>query len=197
MSHTAHDGPSQRDGTFSDALVDDQHPLHPRVGFDHGDEFDEEALHRAAQELVCVLAGRELNSARFPLSEVVSKAQKMKSEVDRALVKLGAASEADPARLVRAYERALRWIWGDGKLEPYPVLLQLAAFTWTFFPTITRASSQVELLRYLGLRDKQQFNRFVAACRDEFGYMNPLMRDGEAVEHFRAAARERSMAHAK
>lgn len=97
-------------------------------------------------------------------------------------------AKEDLGKLVRAHERMVRFVWGNGKLPPYPVLVNLAAYTWLFFPSMTGAKSQTELLRFLGMKDKQQFNRALSECRKVFQYFNPLMRDEAAVRSFQRAA---------
>lgn len=191
----------QRDGSHSDVIIDDRHHQCPRTEFEHGREFDEEALQRRATQLVCTLNGRSQNKARFPAAEVLERCQALKEELDLAIVFLSGARAMDGAeesngqKLMGAFERGLRFMWMDGDARPKDLVLRLAAYTWTFFPNITGASSQTALLRFLGVKDKQQFHRHVSECREAFKYFNPLMRGEQAVENMRASMRARQEAH--
>lgn len=197
MSNALHDGrPAQRDGSFSDVLMDDQHPLHPKTAFPERDEFDEEALRRAAERVVSMLAARPAPGMKFPAEVVVARLQELKLEVDGALAKLGALEDSPASqslKLLAAIERLLRWIWADGKKAPFDVFCRLLGITWLTFPNVTGASSQVELLRFLKMKDKQQFNRYVTDAREHLGgYYNGLMRGAQAVENMHQAATERA-----
>lgn len=198
VSNSLQDGRSaQRDGTFSDVLSNDQHPQHPKTCFPEVDEFDEEALRRAAERVVSALAGQAQPGVKFPAEVLTTRLQELKRELDGALAKLGAHEESPESwatKKLAAIERMLRWVWGDGSKKPYEVFCRLLGCTWVLFPNITGASSQTQLLRFAGIKDKQQLNRFVTDAREFFGgYYNPLMRGEAAVENMARAARERAL----
>jgi hypothetical protein len=191
------------DGKFADVLENTKHRLHPRAEFEAPADFeDEELLVQRCQELNCVLAGasalaREERRARFPLSEVVARLRAMREVSDRALQFWDGEEETeregqDVFRLLKAIERAMRWIMNDGEASGYDVAVRCVVYNWLFFPHLTGARSQVELLRGLGMKDKQQFNRLLIECSESFGYRNPTMREQEAVESFREAAKRRT-----
>jgi hypothetical protein len=190
----------QCDGTFSDVLDNDGHHLHPSVPAQMPAEFDEEKLRVAAAELASFLYAREKNKARFPSQELLKYLQALKSISDGAILFLSGGqpdSESNSFKLLAAFERALNWIWGEGAATQYQVLVRLAAYTWNFMPNVTTAESQMELLKFLGLKDKQQFNKYVTECAQKFGYRNRLMRNEKAIATFKKAAAKRKANNGK
>jgi hypothetical protein len=185
------------DGKFADVLAKSDHALHPRTPFEFPEDFDdEELLVQRCQELNSVLAARQTSPARFPVSEVVSRLRALREVSDRALAfwdeeEQRESARLDAFRLLRAYQKQARWVLKDGEASAYDVAVRFVVFVWLFFPDITRARNQVELLRHVGLKDKQQFNRLLIECSEQFQYRNPSMRDAEAVESFKKAAGRR------
>ena len=178
---------------MSDVSIDtlgDTDNWHPHVEAKGPAEFNEEALRRLVTELGCVLHARERNAARHPEGALQAKVAALKPELDRALVFLSGGEPeqvSQGGRLLEAFERTLRFIWSDGDARPQEVLEQLAALTWTLFPHLTGAKSQTALLRFLGVKHKQQFNQKVMKCRAEFDYSNVLMRGDQARRNMKLA----------
>ena len=143
----------QRDGTFSDVIDNPDHRLHPRTLPEEREEFDEQELARCTHQLMAVLP-KPGSTMRFPAFEVLSRARLLREELGRAIQVMQGGTpdtETNGHKLVSAYERGLRFMWNNGNSTPMDVVTRLAAYTWTFFPNITGAKSQTELLRFLAV----------------------------------------------
>ncbi len=183
----------QRDGTFSDILANPDHHLHPSTLPEEKEEFDEDEHARFVDSYAASLP-KQGRTTRFPAFEVLSRALILRESLNTAIQVLQGGTpdtETNGHKLVAAHERWLRYMWNNGNSTKADVVNRLAACTWTFFPTITGAKSQTELLRFLGIRDRQQFNTHVRDCANHFSYINPLMRGEKSRANMRIATARR------
>lgn len=142
-----HEGPSQRDGTFSDVLRDDGHPDHPRQDFHFPQEVSEE--HLATVDKACLEAHRMLN----PKAGLRMRPGVAMEQLKKLHALLAPMFESEPAPAAQDSQPALKeildFVWDAGEdglaqARADSAIMRFGVMSWYMQPALFGNANQKE-----------------------------------------------------